>query len=158
MKRSFETGFSFGLTSGTITTLGLMIGLDVGTGSKLAVIGGILTIAFADALSDAMGIHMSEESRKGVSEKSVWESTVATFLAKFGFALTFLIPVLLFDLSTAIPVSAVYGLALLAVLSYHIAGIKKESVKKVMFESLSLGVLVIIGTSIVGTIVKTVFG
>jgi len=53
---------SFGLTSGIITTLGLIVGLHSGTHSKLAVIGGILTIAMADALSDALGIHVSEES------------------------------------------------------------------------------------------------
>jgi hypothetical protein len=28
MKKSLKTGISFGLTSGTITTLGLMIGLN----------------------------------------------------------------------------------------------------------------------------------
>ena len=62
MKHSLKVGFSFGLTSGIITTLGLMVGLNYGTSSKLAVIGGILTIAIADASSDALGIHISEES------------------------------------------------------------------------------------------------
>ena len=61
-KHSLRIGFSFGLTSGIITTLGLMVGLHAGTHSRLAVIGGILTIAIADAFSDALGIHISEES------------------------------------------------------------------------------------------------
>ncbi|GAI31399.1 unnamed protein product, partial [marine sediment metagenome] len=39
MKHSIKTGFSFGLTSGIITTLGLMVGLHSSTGSKLVVIG-----------------------------------------------------------------------------------------------------------------------
>lgn len=38
-----------------------MIGLMAGTHSKLAVLGGILTIAIADAMSDALGIHISQE-------------------------------------------------------------------------------------------------
>ena len=63
MKHSVKTGFTFGLTSGIITTLGLMVGLHSGTHSPRAVIGGILTIAIADAFSDALGIHLSEESR-----------------------------------------------------------------------------------------------
>jgi hypothetical protein len=60
MKESLRTGISFGLTSGTITTLGLMIGLYSGTNSRGIVIGGILTIAIAIAhpLSDALGIHV----------------------------------------------------------------------------------------------------
>ncbi|MGZ8381620.1 MAG: hypothetical protein ACXW4C_08190, partial [Nitrospira sp.] len=55
MKASFKTGLSFGLTSGVITTLGLMVGLHSGTHSRTVVIGGILTIAIADAMSDALG-------------------------------------------------------------------------------------------------------
>jgi len=39
MKHSLKTGFSFGLTSGIITTLGLMVGLHSGTHSRLAVMG-----------------------------------------------------------------------------------------------------------------------
>ncbi|MDI6733408.1 MAG: hypothetical protein QME51_05200, partial [Planctomycetota bacterium] len=60
MNHSIKTGFSFGSTSGVITTLGLMVGLHSGTHSKFAVLGGIVTIAVADAFSDALGIHISE--------------------------------------------------------------------------------------------------
>ena len=52
MHHSIQVGLSFGLTSGIITTLGLMVGLASGTNSRLAVIGGVATIAVADALSD----------------------------------------------------------------------------------------------------------
>ncbi|PIU42967.1 MAG: hypothetical protein COS98_00120, partial [Parcubacteria group bacterium CG07_land_8_20_14_0_80_35_11] len=78
MKHSLRVGFSFGLTSGIITTLGLMVGLHSGTHSKIAVIGGILTIAIADAFSDALGIHISEESEEKHTEKEIWESTIST--------------------------------------------------------------------------------
>ena len=47
MRQSLKPGFSFGLTSGVITTPGLMVGLNAGTHSRLAVIGGIVTIAVA---------------------------------------------------------------------------------------------------------------
>lgn len=62
MRHSLKVGFSFGITSGILTTLGLMVGLSSGTNLKLAVVGGILTIAIADSFSDTMGIHISEES------------------------------------------------------------------------------------------------
>jgi len=113
MKHSLKIGFSFGLTSGIITTLGLMVGLSSGTHSKLVVIGGVLTIAIADAFSDALGIHISEESENKHTTKEIWESTIATFLSKFAFAMTFVIPVLLFLLTTAIYVSIVWGFTLL---------------------------------------------
>lgn len=69
MKHTLKTGFSFGTTSGVITTLGLMVGLHAGPHSKLAVIGGVLTIA--DALSDAMGIHVAEESENTHTKREV---------------------------------------------------------------------------------------
>ena len=122
MNHSLKIGFSFGLTSGIITTLGLMVGLSSGTHSKLAVIGGILTIAIADSFSDAMGIHISEESENVHTAKEIWEATIATFTSKFVFALTFIIPVLLFkELSTAVFVSVIWGLSLLSVLSFVMA-------------------------------------
>lgn len=81
MKTSWKTGISFGLTSGVITTLRLMVGLHSGTHSRAIVISGILTIAIADATSDALGIHVSEESKNSVPVSQVWEATLATFAA-----------------------------------------------------------------------------
>ena len=126
MKGSLKTGFSFGLTSGVITTLGLMVGLNAGTHSKLVVLGGILTIAVADAFSDALGIHISEESNKRKSHQEVWEATIAAFLTKLIFALTFIVPVLMFQLSTALIVSVIWGLSILAIQNYYIAKKNKK--------------------------------
>lgn len=117
IKHSLKTGVSFGLTSGIITTLGLIVGLHSCTHSKMVIIGGILIIAVADAFSDALGIHISEESEARHSQRGVWQSTIFTFLAKFIFALTFVVPILLFSLSVAIIVSIVWGLSLLSVFS-----------------------------------------
>ena len=87
MKKSLTTGFSFGLTSGIITTLGLVVGLHSGTHSKLIIIGGILTIAVADSFSDALGIHIAEESKAEHTEKQIWAATLSTLATKFVFAL-----------------------------------------------------------------------
>jgi vacuolar iron transporter family protein len=121
MKSSWQTGIGFGLTSGVITTVGLMVGLHAGTHSRIAVVGGIVTIAIADALSDALGIHLAEESRAVAQPSHVWEATLSTFLAKFITAGTFAIPVLLFELPVAIIVSIVWGLVVLTALSSLLA-------------------------------------
>lgn len=123
MKSSWQTGIGFGLTSGVITTVGLMVGLHAGTHSRIAVIGGILTVAIADALSDALGIHLAEESRAAGAgmTRHVWEATFSTFVAKFITAGTFAIPVLLFELGTSIIVSIVWGLLILTVLTSVLA-------------------------------------
>lgn len=150
MKQSLKTGFSFGLTSGVITTLGLMVGLHAGTHSRLAVIGGIVTIAVADALSDALGIHIAEESKNNKNVSEIWESTVATFFAKFLIALTFVVPVLLWPLEEAMVVSVGWGLALLAVLSYLLAQAQQIPPWKVIVEHVVIGVSVIAITHYVG--------
>ncbi|MGB2696655.1 MAG: hypothetical protein WBD28_02195 [Candidatus Zixiibacteriota bacterium] len=149
-KHSIKIGFSFGLTSGIITTLGLMVGLHSGTGSKLVVLGGILTIAIADAFSDALGIHVSEESENVHSTREIWESTISTFLAKFVFALTFIIPILMFKLSTAIVVSIIWGLSMLAIVSYGMAKEQGEKPWKVVAEHLIIALVVIVITHYVG--------
>ena len=87
MRSSLKSGFSFGLTSGVITTLGLMVGLHSATHQKLVVIGGILTVAVADAFSDALGIHISQESQNRFSSKKIWLATFSTFLSKLLFSL-----------------------------------------------------------------------
>ena len=153
MKHSLTTGLSFGLTSGIITTLGLMVGLDSGTHSKIVVLGGIITIAIADAFSDALGIHISEESENKHVAKEIWESTIYTFLSKFIFASTFILPVLLFQLSTAIVISIVWGLSLIMVFSYYIAKQQKMKPYKAVMEHLVIAVLVIIITHYVGDFV-----
>jgi len=158
MNHSLRVGFSFGLTSGIITTLGLMVGLSSGTHSKLVVIGGILTIAIADSFSDAMGIHVSEEFENIHTTKEIWEATIATFSSKFVFALTFIIPVLMFkELSTAVLVSVIWGLSLLSVLSFIMAKQHKRKPWRPVVEHLSIAVIVIVITHYVGCWISTTF-
>ncbi|NQU73709.1 MAG: hypothetical protein HQ547_03250 [Candidatus Omnitrophica bacterium] len=157
MKHSIRIGISFGATSGIITTLGLMVGLHSGTHSSLVVIGGILTIAIADAFSDALGIHVSEESENKHTAKQIWISTIATFFSKLIFALTFLIPVLLFKLSTAVIVSIFWGLSILLILSYRIAKEQGASPWKVVMEHLIIALLVIAITHYLGDWISSSF-
>ncbi|HIH95988.1 MAG TPA: hypothetical protein HA348_00610 [Thermoplasmata archaeon] len=155
MKNSFRKGFSFGLTSGIITTLGMIVGLHSSTHSPTLVIGGILMIAVADALSDALGIHISEEAEIQHSPKEIWEATLTAFLSKFVFALTFVLPILLLPLSTAIIVSVIWGFSLITLFSVHLA--KQQNIKsyKVVLEHVLIAVVVVVATHYLGTWVAT---
>ena len=155
MQDSLRTGICFGLTSAVITTLGLMVGLHSGTGSKMVVLGGILTIAIADAFSDALGIHVSEESENVHTTRQIWTATIATFMAKFFFALTFIIPVIFLPLLTAIMVSLVWGVSILTVLSYFIAKTQNEKPWKIIGEHVLIAIVVIAITHFVGDWVAT---
>ena len=150
MKRSIRKGLGFGLNSGVITTLGMMVGLSASTHSRLAVIGGIIAIAISDAFSDAVGIHISEEAEHRHSERDIWEATVSTLVSKFLIASTFVIPVLAFELPGAIVVSVVWGLSLVAIFSYYLAIRQGVRPSRVLFEHVTIVVLVIIITHFVG--------
>jgi len=157
MDKSLKTGLSYGLTSGVITTLGLMVGLHSGTRSKLAVLGGIITIAVADAFSDALGIHISEESENVHTKREIWISTGATFLSKFLFALTFVIPVVLFKLSTAVLISIIWGMSILTILSYKIARSQGAKPWNVITEHLLIAFVVIFITHFIGDLISIFF-
>lgn len=157
MKHSIKTGFSFGLTSGIITTLGLMVGLNSSTHSKLVVIGGILTIAIADAFSDAFGIHFSEESENKHNTIEIWQSAISTFFSKLAIALTFVVPLLLFPFSIAIIVSVIWGLSVLAIFSFYVAKERRGKPWRVITEHLIIALVVIVITHYVGDWIGSTF-
>jgi VIT1/CCC1 family predicted Fe2+/Mn2+ transporter len=158
IKHPFKVGLSFGLTSGIITTLGLIIGLYSSTHSKLVIIGGILTIAIADAISDGLGIHISEESEAKHTPKEIWQATFSTFFSKFIFALTFAIPFLFFTPKIAVVVSIIWGAILLAFLSFYIARSEKIKPWKVITEHLMIATIVVVITHFIGLWISKNFG
>ena len=157
MKASWTTGLSFGLTSGVITTLGLIVGLHAGTHSRMVVMAGIITIAISDAMSDALGIHISEEAKNRGAARHVWEATLATFLSKFVIAMTFLFPIVLYPLGEAIVISVMWGVLLLAALSYFVAGTQALSSWRAIVEHLIIACLVVAASYAIGYWVKDSF-
>ncbi|MFB6075541.1 MAG: hypothetical protein ABEK17_00190 [Candidatus Aenigmatarchaeota archaeon] len=156
MKHSIKTGLSFGLTSAVITTLGLMVGLNSGTHSRTVVLGGILTIAIADALSDSLGIHISEESEGKHTHKQIWTSTLTTFLTKFSISMSFILPVLFLSLTDAVFTSLIWGFSLLILFSYYIGRGEKIETWKVILEHVSIGLIVVLITHYTGMWISSV--
>jgi VIT1/CCC1 family predicted Fe2+/Mn2+ transporter len=152
------TGISFGITSGVITSLGMIVGMFSATNSKLAVIASIITMAIADGLSDGAGQHMSEESEVGNGKpvhthKEVWMTTLFTFLSVCGSSLTFVPFFLLFPLNTAILLGIFWGLAQLIVFNYLLAKAKKENAFPIIAEHIALAVFVIVVSYFVGLLI-----
>ena len=150
LKHSLQVGFSFGMMSGVITTLGLMVGLHAGTQSTSAVLGGIIIIAVADAFSDALGIHISEESENVHTAREVWVATISTFVSKFLFSSIFILPVLLLELNTAVLVSIFMGFSLIFIMSCYLA--KQQNIPrwKIIGEHFLVAAVVIALTQAIG--------
>lgn len=153
-----RTGLFFGATSGVITTLGLITGLNAGTHSITAVLGGIFVIAVADAMSDALGIHLAEEADPNATTSHVWSATISTFLNKFIFALSFAVPLLLLPLDQAVIASLVWGMLVIVVLSYFLARAQKESIVLIVGEHLGIAILVVVFSHLIGVWVNNTFG
>lgn len=152
-----RTGLYFGATSGVITTIGLIVGLNSGTHSIAAVLGGIFVIAFADAMSDALGIHLAEEADPNATAHHIWSATVSTFLAKFVFALSFAVPMLLLPLDTAVIASLLWGMLVISVLSYLLAQAQQASPIATIAEHLGIAAIVVVLSHLIGVWVGNTF-
>jgi vacuolar iron transporter family protein len=152
-----QRGFSFGLTSGIITTLGLMVGLYSSTHSEMAILGGILTIAIADAFSDSLSMHISEEAQNNKTAKEIWRSTFLTFVAKFIFALIFIIPFLFFSIDYAVTINILYAFVIIISFNYLVAKKEKKKPLSIITEHLMITVLVIIATYFTGKFINGFF-
>lgn len=152
-----RTGIFFGATSGVITTIGLIVGLHAGTESLVAVLGGILVVAIADALSDAMGIHLAQEADPESTHDHVWAATFWTFLTKLVVALTFALPLLWLPLQTAVIVCVTWGLLVITLLSAYLARIQATRALPVITEHLGIAVVVVGLSYFIGLWVKMAF-
>ena len=103
-------------------------------------------------------MHLSEESQKTSTVKGIWQATISATLTKFIIALTFIIPVLFFSLSTAIIVSIIWGMLLLVIFSYYIAKNRDDNPFYVILEHLVIAIIVIIATYFVGSWIAVKFG
>ena len=156
------TALSFGITSGVITALGMIIGLDAATSSKLAVIAGIVVVAVADGLSDATAIHIAEESeieegKTKHTHKEVWLTTIFTFIFECSVRLTFTVPILLLPLNQAVWVCIGWGLLILTVLNFYTAKIKNESPLYLICGHLSLVLFVMAVSFLLGKLLSFFF-
>lgn len=157
------TAISFGLTTAVITSLGMIVGMHSATSSRLAVVAGIVIMAFADGLSDAVSLHTAEEAEVEEEEskhtsKEIWLTTLLAFISVSGFTLTFVIPILFLPSDIAIAVAIVWGMLLLVLLNLYIAKIRKENPMKLVLEHILLAVAVVIISYFVGNLTAVAFG
>ena len=152
-----RTGLFFGATSGVITTIGLITGLNAGTHSMAAVMGGIFVIAIADSMSDALGIHLAEEADPNATTHHIWSATISTFLNKFIFAISFAVPLLLLPLDQAVVASLLWGMLVIIVLSYFLARAQKASPILIVGEHLGIAILVVVLSHLIGAWVGRTF-
>lgn len=150
------TKFSFGATSAIITCLAFIIGLSKSGNPKLSIIGSLLVIAIADNISDTLGIHIYQESDLKNS-KVVRTSTFLNFLTRLFVIMIFILLILFLPIEYAIIFSIVWGLSLLAVLSYFISKEQKVNPYTAIFKHISIAILVIIVSNFLSEWIMNIF-
>jgi VIT1/CCC1 family predicted Fe2+/Mn2+ transporter len=152
-----RTGVFFGATSGVITTIGLIAGLNAGTQSLVAVLGGILVVAVADAMSDALGIHLAQEADPESTTEHIWAATIWTFFTKLVVALSFAIPLLFLPLQLAVAISVAWGLLVITLLSAYLARLQKVAALPVITEHVLIAIAVVAISHFIGAWVQSSF-
>jgi len=152
-----RTGIFFGATSGVITTLGLIVGLNAGTQSMVAVLGGILVVAVADAMSDALGIHIAQEADPDSTENHVWAATFWTFFTKLIVALSFALPLLWLPLQMAVAVAVGWGMLVITLLSALLARMQRVAALPIITEHLVIAIVVVAISHYIGVWVNSAF-
>ena len=154
---SLIAGFGFGTASGVITTMGMIVGLYSSSAARLAIIGGIFTVSVADALSDALGEHISEESKTHPKARDVRNITISTFFSKLIIGLSFVIPFIFLPVGHAVLISVIYSALVLILLSLRIAKRTGQNRFEVITEHLLVGFAVVVITFFLGKWVETAF-
>ncbi len=115
-------------------------------------------LAIADELSDAMGIHISEEAEGKHAIKEIWEATLFTFSSKLAFSLTFVPRIIFLEISTVILASIFCGLFLIVIVSYYTARLQNKNIHRPIAEHLLVTIIVIVFAHYLGDIIYEFFG
>lgn len=147
---------SFGLTSGVISSIGIIVGLH--HLQKFVIVAAIIIMSISDGLADAAGIHLSEETEMEKekikhTDKEVWLTTLLTLFFVVGVGITFVIPILIFPIETAVFIAIGYGMLLLIFLNYYIAKIKNANPIKLILEHILLAIVLIIISNWIGNLI-----
>jgi hypothetical protein len=121
------TRISFGGTAALVTSMALITGMDAIGASRLTIITALLIAALADNLTDALSIHIYQESER-LEPREAFVGTLSNFLARLASSLTFIVPVALLPAYAVVPASIIWGALLLTALTYLLARERKVGV------------------------------
>jgi len=148
--------YILGSSAAIITNASLIVGLGSTGAGKGPILGGLLTIALADNISDSLGIHLYKES-EGCGVRLSALATGLNFLSRLLVSLSFVAVVLILPLSQAILVGIVWALLLLIFISYLITKSDHENSISEIIKHVLVAVFVIVLSRCVGSLIASYF-
>jgi vacuolar iron transporter family protein len=130
----------------------LIVGLDAATATKSTIVSGLLIVALADNLTDALSMHIYQESERRLQGQEAFGATLGNFVTRLLLALTFVLLVWLLPLGSAIVLSAAWGFLLLVALTWALARERRVSFVSEAFKHVAAALAVILVSRGVGVL------
>ena len=143
--------FSFGATSSITTSLSLIVGLDATTHPKITIVSALAILAIADNISDSLGMHMYREA-ENAHQTTLY--TFTNFFTRLFLTCIFAAIVLFLPNPVMVPVTLVFGMTVLSVLSYGIAVDQKISPLKEILKHLGIAVFAMVVSHFAGEFIR----
>jgi adenylate cyclase class IV len=135
---------SFGITSGVMTTTGMLLGTAVASGgSAKAAIIAVAMIGLTDSWSDAYGIYNAKIGERGVSAGQAMRHASGTLIGKMAMPMTFIVPLLVAPMRTAMVFDLCWAMLVLALLSAEQAIVLQESVIRRILKNVWFGAFLV---------------
>jgi len=141
--------YSYGSTAAIVTSVGLIVGFGAASVTRAAVLSGLLIIALADNLTDALSIHIYQES-EGLERRAAFRATVTNFVARLIVASSFVAVVVAVPARAAPVVATAWGLLLLGVLTFVLSRTRKVSPWREITKHLVIAVVVVVASRLLG--------
>jgi len=149
--------FSYGGTAAVVTSMALVGGLSAADATKPVIVSALLIAAIADNLTDALSIHVFQES-EALDEKDAFAGTVANFFARLLLCISFVVLVGVFPLPYATSVAIAWGMLVLAGLTFLVARERKLRPLPEVLKHLLVAGAVIVASGAIGHWIGAVLG
>jgi len=128
--------------------MALISGLSAADATKPIIVSALLIAAFADNLTDALSIHIFQESEQ-LDQKNAFNGTITNFVTRLLLSISFVLLVVLLPLEHVAKVSIVWGMLLLVILTYLVARERKvKPLREVVKYLLVASAVIIVSTLI----------
>jgi len=148
---------SYGGTAAVVTSTALISGLSAADTARPIIVSALLIAAFADNLTDALSVHVFQESEQH-DPKDAFTGTVTNFLARLLLCITFVPLVALLPLEHVVEGAVVWGALLLAVLTHLVARERKIDPVPEVVKHLLVASAVIVASMLIGRWIGVAFG
>jgi VIT1/CCC1 family predicted Fe2+/Mn2+ transporter len=129
--------------------MALIAGLGAANTGKAGLVSALLIAAVADNLTDSLSVHMYQESER-LEQREVFLGTLSNFGTRLMVCLSFVLIILLLPQHVACICGLVWGMSLLAILSWVVAGHRNVSVRSEIGQHLGVAAVIIMVSQAVG--------